>query len=434
MVFLNELNIDDNVMFDHEFIVIPVQSDRNKHRCENRISFYYLLDLVDRSEYILNVNHSDLDTQTDLLNTLKFLRNVYVYGLQIVNRWESNWHDMDLCYWFVNNEAISVKQSEDVELYSRWYKEFENINDIIPLPILLPYYQTVCKQFEECIETLEIDESLIFYKNKVLKSLIQLENYAIPIHETEVFERYKLNVNKLYSNFRIFTKTGRPSNTFNGINLAALNKESGQRKIIQVSKPKNYLVEFDYDSYYVKIIVKLIGYNLPPGNLHEYFGRQYFNTPILTEEQYAESKQITFRMLFGTPLAQYKDIKFFSQVREYRTKIWKQFLKDGFIRMPISNRKLQKENYEEITQNKLFNYILQGTETELNAVMLEKILEYLYIRKSKLILYTYDSFLFEYDSEDPTDFIDSINGILNYDCFKTNIKIGKNYHKMVKYK
>ncbi len=437
MIFLNGSNIHlYESMFDHDVIIIAVKSDPNKHRCNNRISFYYIKDLVDLQEYILNVCHNDYESQPDLFSTLTFNGNVYVHGLQLVNRWDEGWFDMELCYWLTYNEPLNVKQSADVELYHSWYRTNTNITDIIPITILIPYYQTIAKQFEECIESIEVGRPLKFYTNILLKNFTLLENVDIPINRTEILEHFKIKVNSLHNNFKLFTVTGRPSNTSGGINLAALDKNSGQRKIIQVSKKENYLVEYDYDSFHVKIVAKIIGYNLPVGNLHEYFGRQYFNTPILTEEHYELSKQLTFKLLYGygAVMTEYENIKFFKQVREYRATIWDQFNKEGYIEMPISKRKLKKENYEDITEHKLFNYILQGTETELNALRLEKILVYLYGKKSKLVLYTYDSFLFEYDSSDSTTFLDELREILNYGIFQTNIKIGKSYHKMVKYK
>jgi hypothetical protein len=60
--------------------------------------------------------------------------------------------------------------------------------------------------------------------------------------------------------------------------------------------------------------------------------------------------------------------------------------------------------------------------------MLSKILKYLYKKESKLILYTYDSFLFVYDMQDGKEFIKEVSAILNDYGMRTSLKIGKNYN------
>ena len=198
--------------------------------------------------------------------------------------------------------------------------------------------------------------------------------------------------------------------------------------MIKVKDPNQFLVEFDYDSHHVRLVAKLIGYDLPDGNLHEYFGRQYFNTPVLTPEQYNESKTITFRMLYGNLYTEYRDIKFFKMVHEYRQELWKAFKSQGHILAPMTNRKIIASNFDDMSQNKLFNYVLQGYETDVNNIMLSRILKYLYTKQSKLILYTYDSFLFVYDLRDGKEFVNDIRNILNDYGMRTSLKVGKNYN------
>ena len=41
---------------------------------------------------------------------------------------------------------------------------------------------------------------------------------------------YNLYKGKLYTQYNLYTTTSRPSNTFNNINFAALNKDNGERK------------------------------------------------------------------------------------------------------------------------------------------------------------------------------------------------------------
>ena len=62
----------------------------------------------------------------------------------------------------------------------------------------------------------------------------------------------------------------------------------------------------------------------------------------------------------------------------------------------------------------------------MNVRILWDILKELRGKKTKLILYTYDSFLFDY-SEDETEVMESINSIFTKYKFNTKIKQGYDY-------
>ena len=68
------------------------------------------------------------------------------------------------------------------------------------------------------------------------------------------------------------TTTGRPSNSFGTVNFAALPPEKRKAFI-----PENdYLVEFDFDAYHLRLIGNLVGFDFNSGNwegtsVHEYF-------------------------------------------------------------------------------------------------------------------------------------------------------------------
>jgi hypothetical protein len=70
----------------------------------------------------------------------------------------------------------------------------------------------------------------------------------------------------MYTEFNPYTITGRPSSGAARINLNSLNKEDGTRRMIISRHPNGRLVEFDYDSYHIRLIAKLIGFDLPSGN------------------------------------------------------------------------------------------------------------------------------------------------------------------------
>jgi hypothetical protein len=87
------------------------------------------------------------------------------------------------------------------------------------------------------------------------------------------------------------------------------------------------------------------------------------------------------------------------------------------------------ERDKEMTQSKLLNYIIQSKETSSNVVILENILNYLKDKQTKLVLYTYDAFLFDYSKEDGKQLLIDIKDMIPYPI---NIKQGKSYHGLIK--
>jgi hypothetical protein len=73
---------------------------------------------------------------------------------------------------------------------------------------------------------------------------------------------------------------------------------------------------------------------------------------------------------------------------------------------------------------KLFNYLLQNLETSMNVRILWDVLQLIRGKKTKLILYTYDSFLFDF-SQDEQDVMENIQDVFNK--YKLNIKIKQGY-------
>ena len=424
-------DIDWSSIQSNIVMAIPVLSDNLKHRCENRISFIYFFDFSTSNEWVIGCNHTDLEKNgEEWIANINFPDTLICYKKAILWSHSVKCYDADLCYWLQKNIPIELEYAPDISIYHRWYTDMRNVNDIIPIVSFIEWCRNIRYNFEQCIYQIEFDETLQFYNENVLENFYSIENYGLPIDSDALKRYYNVDKEKLYTEYFPYTATGRPSNRFGGINFAALDKNTGVREIVKIENDSQLLIEFDYDSHHVRLVAKLIGYDLPDGNLHYYFGRQYFNTPMLTETQYAESKTITFRMLYGTIYNEYSEIPFFKQVQNYRNSLWQDFNDIGYIKTPLTKRKIYLKNHENMNASKLFNYVLQGYETDVNSLMLNKILRYLYKKYSKIVLYTYDSFLFLYDKRDGKEFIGDIKGILNNYGMRTSLKVGVDYSKM----
>ena len=84
-----------------------------------------------------------------------------------------------------------------------------------------------------------------------------------------------------------------------------------------------------------------------------------------------------------------------------------------------------------MNKNKVFNYLIQLMETENNMKILTELLPQISDYKSKLVLYSYDSFLFDFYLPDGLDFLQKVKGIIEQnDKFPVKVGKGWNYHEM----
>jgi hypothetical protein len=228
--------------------------------------------------------------------------------------------------------------------------------------------------------------------------------------------QFSLNRSKIHTQYNLYTTTSRPSNTFNSINFAALHKDDGERTCF---KPENdKFIELDFQGYHPRLIGEMIGFDFPKDkNTYDVLGE------MLDVSSYA-AKELTFKQLYGGVWSEYRNKPFFKDVLKYTDSIWDTYQYGGSFKcenkifMPDAN----------MTRSKLFNYIVQSKETSTNVQLLELVFNKLEGKKTKLVLYTYDAFLFDYSNEDG-DIIQDIINILEY---PVNIKQGKTYHGLEK--
>jgi len=318
--------------------------------------------------------------------------------------------------------------------FQRLYKDKSYLNSIIPI---CKHYDTQEKIYNIIQPWVEKQHEISYYNEEYIEVFYRIEKQGIALN-TQVFnesftlENPNFNVKdgKIYTQFNLNNFTSRPSNSFNGINFAALNKHNGQRASFI---PQNdYLFEFDYDSYHPRILAKLIGYEFKEASVHTHLGQMYFKTDNLTEEQYQQSKELTFKQLYGGVFEQYKDIPYFKLVKELTDLLWGKFNNEGYIDL-IGGRKLFAKDIENATPQKLLNYIIQSGETYYNVASIKKVLKYLENKKSNIILYTYDSILIDYNREDGKDTLKDIKNLLEESFgFKVNASYGINYNNLTK--
>ena len=226
---------------------------------------------------------------------------------------------------------------------------------------------------------------------------------------------------KLYSNYNLWTTTGRPSNSFGSVNFAALPPEKRKGFIAE----NDYLIEFDFDAYHLRLIADLVGYHtFNEESVHEHLAKWY-------ECSYEESKQKTFRLLYGGIDKKTREkVPFFDLTHKYINDKWNEINTHNLDSTDIYRRKLLFKNYEDLNRNKVFNYLIQALETESNIKKILKVQDYLYNKNTKLVLYGYDSFLFDFSQQDGVETLKDIKSILEEGKHYTKSKMGLNYGEM----
>jgi len=262
--------------------------------------------------------------------------------------------------------------------------EKKDVNRIIPI---VKHYEYCEKTFNDLKD--KINEPINdFYNTKASVVFNAVERSGIRI-DREKFESHfhPIDGEYAYTQFNFKTLTGRPSNRFKGVNYAAISKDDGSRESFIASN--DFLVEFDIGAYHPTLLGKLVDYDFGEGDIHAAFAEMY-------KVDYQKAKELTFKQLYGGVFDQYKDLEFFKKVQVYTDDLWAQFQNEGFIECPISKKIFLRDNLDDMKPQKLLNYLLQNLETSYNVCILWEIIKLLKNKKTKLILYTYDSFLFDF--------------------------------------
>lgn len=411
-------------------LLFPILSDINHHRCENRLSFLYVHNLDTDEWGIVNHHHCDTDGYSDdWLLEYEWPEKLYSYNSGVLSKYGIQSYDVRLLYWLRHGDVLDIEYTPNIQTYHRWNYRNEWTNDTIPVTLHIEWIQQVIRHVNELWVSNSLERAIRFYTN-LLSNLNRIEDSGIDIDSEKLKQFYGFESQKLYTEYNLFTITGRPSNSFGGINFAALPKHTGVREMITTHSDSEILVEFDYKSHHLHLVADLVGYQFPDGNIHEYFGRQYFGVDELTSEQYEESKGVTFALLYGNMKKSDLDIPFFNRVDTYIKRLWRTYKRLGYVELPLSGRRLVFSDASDMKPNKLFNYLIQAHETETNSVVLSEVLLYLYSRKSKLILYTYDSFLFQFHRDDGKEFITEVSNTLSRGGIDVSVSYGNNYGNM----
>jgi hypothetical protein len=429
---------------DYDWIVVPTYCNGERPVFTDSVSvaYVYLINLDE--EVLLVFNHTEgLLLNENLLKEFPKDNKIFVYGKKRFKRFldQDNIIDMNMVEYFYRNQPIEDEfETSAHEFFTRTFGNFNNLNSIIPIAKHIEKAQSITNRFLDVYDSFNEDVAFTKYNELILDSLFQIEQNGLFTN----YEQFRKKFNEassydhfVYTEYNVYTTTGRPSNRFGGINYAALNKDNGQRaSFVSRFGENGFMLSFDYDAYHLRLLAELVDYQFPKGvSVHEHLGKFYFQKEELTAAEYSESKSISFRQLYGGIGQEYLEIPFFAKVYEYTQLLWSQYKQDGFIETPMFGRKLFKSFFSEMNAAKLLNYLLQSFETERNMAVIHNILLRTKSYKSKLILYTYDAFLWDFDKQDGAMLIKLIKEELEQNGkYPVKLEIGPDYSNMIEVK
>tara|TARA_E500000331_G_scaffold118855_1_gene116060 strand:+ start:68 stop:1315 length:1248 start_codon:yes stop_codon:yes gene_type:complete len=397
---------------NEECKIIPMWSDLECHPMNNELSFLYVT--FQNLDFILPFNHNDcekLEIDLTTSNQEKWVWNKK--GLLQTNLNIKNLKDIQTCLFFENNQIYPMR--DKLEVLTNFYYRL-GVKDDLGKSISIMKWGEVLR---DIVDSFNLGTTNTWIDNTMIPTLSAIERLGIEVDRKKFIDRWKdndksLKGNRTFTEYNPYTITSRPSNRHLGINYSALNKKDGSREIFIPKEGKKF-IQFDYDAYHVRIIGKLIKYKLPDTSVHQWLADQYGCG-------YDESKGRTFRILYGGVSDEDRKIPFFDKVDKFISKMQEEAVRNGFIMTP-KGRKIPMGWIENPNAQKLFNYILQATETEFNIEVLSKLVDNDILPN----LYTYDSFLFELDNAEK---VKEIVAVLESFGFPVKMTKGNNYSEV----
>jgi hypothetical protein len=383
------------------------------HPTQNSICAIYIRPLNDYKGYLLPIYHTESSIlfEDDVFLLIKGLEKIYVKDKKEFLHYFPLKQTIDITF----PNQIEVKYTNAHEFIYEKYKHRVDVNTLIPIVKHYEYCEALFEELEHLIKN-PVNE---FYDVKASWVFCGIEKSGLHVN-IDLYNQYFNQTTEPYvfTKYNFKTLTTRPSNNFNGVNYAALNKENGCREAFI---PRNStFVEFDISAYHPTLLARTIGYDFGGEDIYSHFAQVY----RLNRQ---EAKLLTLQQLYGGVLQQYEKLEFFKKVKIYVDDLWDTFQHQGFIECPISGFKFYKNKLENMNPQKLLNYVIQNLETANNINLMWEFFKILKGKNTKLVLYTYDSFLFDVDIKEK-DILNAIKSVFEKQNLSYKIKDGISYN------
>jgi len=394
-----------------------IQGNDNTHPALAEVIAVYLN--VEDKGYIIPINHPEC-INWDKDAVFSVLSN---YEFKVYDKKAALHLNPQLSYTDIQHQT-PLQTQHTTQAHAWYYRKFPHtkVNKMIPIG---KHLERCNSKYNEIIGFPHVINT--YFDDKLLPALYRLEKNALKFNSKfdEYFKpkckKFSIKENHIYGWYNPYTTTGRPVNNFNGINFVGLKHDNGERDCFE---PDNdFFVEMDYDGYHPRLIGDIVGYRFH-GNVHNELAQIYFKSKEITPQQYKESKTLTFKQIYGGIDKANLHHPFFRKTQDFIDIIWEVFNVDEYINVgPYS---IKKDDHPKIHAQKLFNYYIQATETYTNVEKINEIQDYLEDKKTKLVLYIYDAFIFDVSKLDGKQTLIDLENILS-EKFPIKLKVGKHY-------
>jgi hypothetical protein len=392
-----------------ECILTPIFSDPYYHAVENTILCVGIT-FTNNETYIVSIEHSDAPT----------------FEIPVGNKCFSE-NDIHILA-YINHQSIPTKNFDAyVNSTHSQFGIFPNTNKLLPLAV----WGKILKQYNK-----KLIDIFVAHKHTIAThpytflqdlhaTLREIESAGMKVSNFEKFDykvRRHFKRNMVYSQYNMFTATGRPSNRFGGINFSALNKSDGTREAFISRYTNGILVQIDFEAYHLRLIADHYNITLSTDALHTELAKQYFQTDNITDELYAAGKQRTFEIMYGVSDETY-GIPLFEHIVNIRRLFAEQ---TG----PLTLHTGITVEFPDKNASKMFNYYVQSMEIAKTLPKLQRVLELLKNSRHHVVLYTYDSILLDMENFDTEVLRDIVDLLEEQKKFPVRVHAGTTYNNI----
>jgi hypothetical protein len=295
--------------------------------------------------------------------------------------------------------------------------------------------------------SLNVNKNSIKYIDDVTNAFSYIESSGLKVDGDYVLNYNPVHLTKdnyVYTQYNLMTSTLRPSNRYGGVNYAALKKDTGERKAFISRFEGGELISMDFEAYHPRLLMDII-YQMKLNStanvkemqwMKDFYGSGLdFYTWIGNQmgiDDRNEVKTLIFQNLYGGIRSELLGIQYFKEIQHLTNLLSETIVKNKAIFTHSYHIQFGIERLEPITPAKVLNYYIQAYETERNIRKILKIKEKLEGKHTKLILYTYDAFVFDVHPTEKQYLYTDITPILKggYGRYEVKTTTGKNYDEL----
>lgn len=394
-------------------ICIPLMNNPNKHPSESELVGMFL-SFIDGTDTYINFSHQDAKV-TDIR-----LEDIQLHPKSLVlNKKALLYHGVDfgidlnsfMQYYVDDFIRVDEYYSKTIDYFLNTMYNSSIVAKVIPLSIWLGYFKNIVGMVMRYFKPDLISDKCIAYCEDYIHVFHEIEKNDVPVGSE-----------LKHQNYFWYTATSRPSNAWNSFNFSALNKSDGTRDAIHSGFEGGKLVQFDYDAFHIKLLAKILDYKFEG---HPY---NQLKDELHLSDDYSHVKTRVFQNIYGGITDEFLTHPLFQGIQAIIDELYEGYARDGYIESWFYGKRFR--DIESVNPNKLFNYFLQSLETEYNVKKIREILQVLDGKKSKLVLYLYDAFIFDIHPDEES-VIKTLKRLLETDDMTVKVSSGNTFGDML---